>query len=351
MAKHFQIILIISFLITSFFSCKPKPAPKQEIDLSKGIFIINEGNFMSNNGEISFYNTASGELINNLYAKQNNNAVLGDVVQSMCIIDTLGLISVNNSRKIEIVDIKKFKHINTITDISYPRYIIPVRKNICYITNGKNSGEVCVIDVSAKKIIKRIPAGSNPENLLLLNNKVFVANGAWGHDSTITVINAETDEIITTTSVGDGTTDLVSSTNNNLWILCQGKSIYDYPTETASQLVCINPETYEIIERINIGITGDDYYPVRLASDKKNGLIYYLEKSGVYKLSINNPQQKELFITGSYYGLEVNQENGNIYVFNDNGFSGTGTMTIYNKSGNKISKPLKVGIGPNGAII
>lgn len=342
--------IIILLLLTFFLSCKPKPVPEQEIDISEGVFIVNEGNFMSNNGEISFYNTQTGEIINNLYALQNNNATLGDVVQSMCIIDTLALISVNNSKKVEIVNIKNFKHIHTITGLSYPRYIITVRENICYLTNGKNPGEIKVIDTDKKEVIKTITVGNQPENLLLSGNKVFVANGAWGHDSTVSIINPSTDELIETINVGDGATDLASDKNGNIWVLCQGKSAYDYPEETASQLVCINPDTYEIIIRVIIGITGDDYNPVRIASDKENGFIYYNERVGVYRININNPQEKEWFIIGSYYGLDINPENGDVYVFSDNGFTSAGSMSIYDKEGEKTHEPVKVGIGPNGVV-
>ena len=340
-----------TFLLLMFFiSCKPDVIPENDIDISKGVFVINEGNFMSNNGEISFYNTVTGELINSLFASQNNNAVLGDVVQSMCISDTLALISVNNSKKVEIVNLNNFKHIETLSGFSYPRHIISVRENICYLTNSKNPGDVKVIDTKSYEIIKTITVGTQAENLLLLDNKVFVTNGAWGHDSTISVINAQTDELIETITIGDGTTDLVSDKNENLWILCQGKSAYDYPEETASQLVCINPNTLEIIERVTIGVTGDDFHPVRLASDKENGYIYYVEGIGVYRINIDYPQTKEWFIMGSYYGLEINPENGDVYVFYDSGFTGAGTMTIYNSDGNIIQDLIKVGIGPNGAI-
>ncbi|MCD4794536.1 MAG: YncE family protein [Bacteroidales bacterium] len=341
------LLIIISSLIILFSSCKPKPVPEQEIDISEGVFIVNEGNFMSNNGEISFYNTQTGEIINNLYALQNNNAVLGDVVQSMCISDTLALISVNNSKKIEIVNIKDFKHVHTITGLSYPRYIITVRENICYLTNGKNPGEIKVIDTDKKEVIKTITAGNQPENLLLSGNKVFVANGAWGHDSTVSIINPSTDELIETINVGDGATDLASDKNGNIWVLCQGKSAYDYPEETASQLVCINPDTYEIIERVNIGITGDNFHPVRIASDKENGYIYYNERVGVYRININNPHHKEWFSMLLYYGLEVNPVNGNVYMFSDKGFTEAGTMDIYNKEGEKLQELVKVGVGPN----
>ena len=344
--KHsiFYIAVII------FASCKPETLPEKLIDFSKGAFIINEGNFMSNNGEISFYNTETGELINNIYSKQNNEASLGDVVQSMCFSDTLALISVNNSKKVEIVNAQNFKHVSTILGLIYPRYIIPVKENISALTNGKNPGEVCFINASQNKVVKRLTVGNEPENLLLANNKIFVANGAWGHDSTISIINANTYELIKTMSVGDGATDLVSDKNGNIWVLCQGKSKYDFGEDTPSKLVCINPENYDIIEEVTIGIMGDDFYPVRIATDINEDYIYYIEQTGVYRININNPQHKEWFIIGSYYGLEINHDNGNVYVFSDNGFTGSGTMTIYNNNGSKISEALKVGIGCNGAI-
>jgi DNA-binding beta-propeller fold protein YncE len=341
---------LIPLLFVGFASCKPKPNPINTVDLSKGVFIINEGNFMSNNGEISFYNTDTGELTNNLFAAQNNNAVIGDVVQSMCISDSIALISVNNSKKIEIVDVKDFKHITTLSGFSYPRYIINVRENIFYLTNGKNPGEVKVIDTEKKEVVKTITVGNQRENLLLFSNKVFVADGAWGHDSTISIINATNDELIETIAVGDGATDLAADKNGNIWILCQGKSAYDYPEETESQLVCINTERLEIIERVTIGVVGDNYHPKRIASDIKTGYIYYVEHDGVYKMHTDSPHTNYRFIIGTFYGLELNSESGDVYVFNDNGFTSSGTMTVYNSEGQTIIPALRTGIGPNGAI-
>jgi len=346
--NNLQLTIIVSLLFIFFISCKPEPIPEQTIDLSKGFFVVNEGNFMANNGEISFYNTETGELTNNIYSKLNNEAVLGDVVQAMCISGDFALISVNNSKKIELVDVDNFKHVSTITDVAYPRYIIPVKENICALTNGKNPGEVCIIDISKKAITKRINVGAEPENLLLANNKIFVANGAWGHDSTVSIIDAQTLELTKTIVVGDGATDLVSDKNGNIWVLCQGKAEYDAGEDTPSKLVCVNPDTYDIIEEVTIGITGDDFYPTRIASYLNEDYIYYIEQTGVYRININNPQEKEWFIIGSYYGLEINPGNGDVYVFFNNGFTSAGTMTIYDKTGKKLSEPLKVGIGCSG---
>jgi DNA-binding beta-propeller fold protein YncE len=331
-------------------SCKPDIMIPEKIDLSKGVFIINEGNFMSNNGEIGFYDPNNGKMVNHLFALQNNEAVLGDIVQSMCISDSLGLIVVNNSKKLEIVNINTFKHIQIISGLSYPRYIIPIRDNICYLSNGYNPGQILVINTLNFKITDTINVGNEPENLILYGNKVFVANGAWGHDSTVSVIDAQSDQLLQTLNIGDGATDLVIDKLNRVWVLCQGKTEFENPMDTPSKLVCFNTENYEIIYSIEIGNTGDLFYPVRIAVNPEKDRIYYIEKEGVFSMNILLPETQELLIPGNFYGMEIHPQNGDIYVFSNAGFNGSGSLSIYNSKGEKMIQNIETGIGPNGAV-
>ncbi len=340
-------LFINSFI---YLSCKTEINIHEEIDLSTGAFIVNEGNFMSNNGEISFYNTATGEITNNLYARQNNNLVLGDVVQSFCITDSYGLIAVNNSQKVVVVELNNFKHYYTFQGIYYPRYIIPVRHDICYLSNGKSPGKVFVLDLLNKKIIDTLNVGNEPENMLLFNNKVYVTNGAWGHDSTLTIINAVNDDVISTLTIGDGACDLVVDNLDRIWVLCQGKTLYDFSSETPSTLVCFNPVNNEIIMQIPIGVRNDYFYPVRLTLNPQKTILYYIEHNGVYKMSIDDPYNHQLIIPGVFYSLEVNPADGNLYLFSDNAFNGPGTLSVYTPSATPVHLNIKTGIGPNAAV-
>jgi hypothetical protein len=53
-------------------------------------------------------------------------------------------------------------------------------------------------------------------------------------------------------------------------------------------------------------------------------------------------------ISGSYYGIEVNPSDGNIYVFESTNFTGNGKMKIFGEDGSAVAEGV-VGIGPNGA--
>ena len=77
-----------------------------------GYFVTNEGNFGTGNGSIS-YVSENGNVENNIFS-QINSFQLGDVVQSMNIIDEKAYIVVNNSSKIEVANIDSMNSIATI---------------------------------------------------------------------------------------------------------------------------------------------------------------------------------------------------------------------------------------------
>ena len=72
-------------LFTSCVKDKPNEQLQPEVSLGNGakVYIINEGNYGSNNASVSLYEAESGNVIQDIYKTQNNNTALGDVCQSM----------------------------------------------------------------------------------------------------------------------------------------------------------------------------------------------------------------------------------------------------------------------------
>jgi hypothetical protein len=317
---------------------------------AKGVYIVNEGSYNANNGSISFLDTDSNKIINNLFEAANNRPV-GDILQSFAVVnDSLGFAVVNNSAKIEIVRLSDFSVITDPITITYPRYFIQADPSKGYVSAGSFQGYLYIIDLNNFEMTDSIKVGGGPENMILYNNKVYVANsGGWGSDSTISVVSILNDEVTDTFHTADCPVDLVSDINDNLWVYCKGYTNYT-DIETEAFIQEIDVETGNIIWQSKVGMALDySFTPAKCAASPDRSKIYYIRPDGIYQIDAGNPSiAAEPIIPGNFYGLDVNPVDGNIYVF-ESSFSGNGNMKIFNPSGTKLSEAM-VGIGPNGAV-
>ncbi len=115
--KYIPLLLFLT-VITSCDTAEKFSDPADNKFLrSRGIFIVNEGNFMSGNGSVSFYSTDSVKIFNDLFFLTNNRP-LGDVPNSVTLFRDKAFIVVNNSGKIEITEAGTLKSIATIKGLA-----------------------------------------------------------------------------------------------------------------------------------------------------------------------------------------------------------------------------------------
>ena len=69
---------------------------------STGVFIVNEGQYPSGAGTVSFFNRSTKALSNDIFQTVNGRP-LGDEAQSMTIYSGKGYIVVNNAQCVEVV--------------------------------------------------------------------------------------------------------------------------------------------------------------------------------------------------------------------------------------------------------
>ena len=348
-----NLLFLLSIFVFILISCDDD---NNELikNISNGMLISNEGLFNNGDGSISYFNIDSSLMMNDIFIKTNERS-LGDVVQSVSIANKRAYIVVNNSQKVEVIDLKDFKSIATLTGLSYPKYFIQVSDLYGYISNGNFEGKVFVVNLENVEITDSINVGYGPEVMAKSGDYVYVANsGGWSFDSTISVINISANSVIKTIEVADIPVDIVIDFNGDIWVLCKGKVVYDFATfdvieETASKLIQVSASDYSIINEITIGQTGDFYNPSKLAISKDKKVLYYTEIDGLYSINCENPNSSPILICPkSLTGLEIDPENGIIYGFTSPSYTISGFMYRYKNDGGLIDS-FAVGIGPNGA--
>ena len=334
MIKNNFLIILLSVLVLA--SCQNDSIrPNVPIGLyENGYFVTNEGNFGTGNGSLSFIDDR-GSVSNNIFA-QTNSFSLGDVVQSMEIINEKAYIVVNNSSKVEVANIDSMDYITTIVGLSSPRYILQVSDNKAYVSDW-GIGGLQVIDLNTNSIISTISTGQGPEKMLIKDNKVFVCNvGGFGLDNTVSVIDTENDVLITNINVGDKPNSIVEDANGNIWVLAGGNTEYDanwnVVAETPGELTTINSETNNVDGSVVFEV-GD--HPKDLIIDDNGTTLYFSNGSwskSVYSFNIyNNMLSENPIINKSFYSLGYNDnhiygtdvkdyvQNGWTYKFNTNG--------------------------------
>ncbi|NJK87815.1 MAG: hypothetical protein HC906_19470 [Bacteroidales bacterium] len=168
---------------------------------------------------------------------------------------------------------------------------------------------IYVVNLSNFTVIDSIATGKGPEKMVRLNNKVYLANsGGWGLDSTISVIDIHSNEIIETINVGHVPVDLLLDGDNNLWVQCKGYAMYsweppyDLISETEAKIVKINTSSNKVIWSTVIGKASDFMFtPINLSIDFNGRFVYFLMQQGIYKMDktapnfLHNRLLKEIF--------------------------------------------------------
>ncbi len=196
--KNSNLVLgVLLIASTLFISCQDEDTPPDDVDYRYGVFVINEGLFQSGTGTITYLNRDGSGKKDKIFQIANNLIPLGNIVQSATIVDDMVYIAVNNANKIEVVGLKSFQSYQTIENINTPRYIVYDGIDKIYVSCWDNT--VKIINTEGLESIGQIDVGTGPEKMLLVDQKLWVLNqGGFDYDSTISIIDVTTDQLIHT---------------------------------------------------------------------------------------------------------------------------------------------------------
>lgn len=348
----FRLLLPCSCLLLA--SCMdgyaPSPTP---VDLygSRGVFVVNEGNFLYGNSSLCYYDYETKTVINDIFYMANA-VPLGDVAYSMHIHHGRGYIVVNNSGCIHAVDANTLELRGTITGLVSPRKILFLNSTLGLVSDLYGRA-VAIVDFEAMRVVGSIPTGSpllpfhqhGTEDLVRIGGSIY--SNSWSFDSILLVIDAESLTVVDTISVGIQPLSLVADGNNMLWVLNDG----GYPGNPfgyeSPSLMRINPNTRAIELQLGFpkgtAVSGLDLNPA--------GDTLYILARHVYAMGIDSPQLPAQPLIPSngrnLKALGVDPVDGRLLVADAMDFMSEGKVYVYSPTGLAIDT-FGVGIIPGG---
>jgi DNA-binding beta-propeller fold protein YncE len=329
MNKILKFILLVLIII----SCSKIPdATESGVISGNGVFILNEGNFMSGNGSLSFYSYDSSKVINDLFYSVNGRP-LGDVPNSLVIYNTRIYIVVNNSGKIEIVDNSTLESKATIKGLISPRNISILNDQKAYITS-LYSDSLAIINIPGNTISGYINLRRTSEAISIVGNEAFIAN--WTGGKEIMVVNTQNDKVVDSIQVGMEPESMVIDKNKKLWVLCNG----GWAKQTPAEIAVINTTTHKVEKKFIFPTVQAS--PVCLQIDGTGDNLYYID-GGVRKMSIGsaNLPSNPFIAQGAgeyFYKIAINPDDSDVFITDAADFMHPGYLLLYKYDGSFVSR-------------
>lgn len=206
----------------------------------KGFYLLNEGNMGSNKATLDYYNFATGIYTKNIYAERNPTVPkeMGDVGNDIGIYGGKLWAVINVSNKVEVMDAETAVRIGQI-EIPNCRFI-KFHQGYAYVTsyagpvvidpNYEQLGYVAKINTATLEVVGRCLVGFQPDELEIVNGKIYVANSGGymgagstdGYERTVSVIDIATFKEEKRIDVAYNLERIKADSRGDLWVSSRG---------------------------------------------------------------------------------------------------------------------------------
>ncbi len=322
------------------------PTEEEYFDFSRtgrGLFIVNEGNFMYGNASLSYYDIESHKIENNVFSRANGIS-LGDVAQHMLIYNGKGYLVVNNSGIVFVVDVNTFKVKGVIDGLLSPRFIYPTKDGRGYITD-LYSGSISVFDLSNYVKKETIPTGGHfsTEQIVSIEGELFVT--CWSYDNTLLVVDPYSNGIIDSIKVPFQPKSMVVDIHNKIWLISDG-SYQDGDMLSSLPVVSrINPSSRSVEFSFEFEGGGS---PASISINGSRDTVYFIN-NGVMAYDVNNetgtPIPLIVLPDALLYDVAVDPVTSDIYVADAIDYVQPGVIYRYTAKGAPVDT-FRVGVIP-----
>ena len=240
----------------------------------QGFYLLNEGNMGNNKASLDHYDYSTGVYTRNIYGERNPFEVkdLGDVGKDLKIYGNKLWAVINCSNYVEVMDVSTAKHIAKIA-VPNCRYLA-FKDGYAYVSAyagpvkidpDARIGMVVKIDTADLKIVDSCIVGYQPEEIAIVDDKMYVANSGGyrvpNYDRTVSVIDIPSFEETHKIDVDINLHRIVPDRYGKLYVSSRG----DYYGQHSKTYV-IDVKTEEVHETIdnlpnsNMTLCGDSLY-------------------------------------------------------------------------------------------
>lgn len=206
--------------------------------------------------------------------------------------------------------------------------------------NSPDSYIAVVESLNGGEISQKIPVSSRPEGMFMVGNQLLVACTAG---QKLDVISLNTDEKTKSLEVAGRPTGFFEAEGRLYLFARDGENVFFHE---------INKSSVEVIGTVTVNL------PLSTSNFALmgNGEMLIITSTGwpdyndaIARVSLSNGQvlNASVFTGSGLYGIGFHKDRGEIYVADNNGFQGNGTVIILNKEGQQ-QKTFVAGRGPSG---
>lgn len=352
MKNLYKFQFIFAFIALTFSSCVEDKESTPYVPGTDGFQLNSYGQFGKPNTTTilgaSIFSEDSIVVSAQAYQDQNGDRV-GGHVEGFISNGDITVITSNNTDQIIISETKTLKKRFVISEgISTPRYAT-FNGNYAYVTQWGpiqadytyNDPKVHVVNLSTGTIEESFSVGSNPEGIIVHNNKILVAAS---NTTMVEIYSASDYSKLGSIDVGVHPQHFISQ-NDEIWVsLCNGYNPDYSPRWDTDKLgiAKVDAENNTLITFVNYPkITNDGH----IASTTNSSEILAVGSGEVALINTSSKNVESLIEEASITGVAQNPSSKDIYVAITPDYSNPGLCKIYSETGVEKAE-ITAGINP-----
>lgn len=356
------IYILLAVLAVALSGCRnedivfiPEEVPTTQPEYTDvdGFYLLCEGNINSNKASLDWFDARTGKYNRNIFPKANPYEVkeMGDVGNDLGIYGSKLYVVVNISNKVLVLDKRTAKKLGQI-DIPNCRFV-KFHKGYAYITSYagpvqmdpdyKQKGYVAKIDTATMKEVDRCIVGFQPDQLDIVNGKIYVANSGGylmpNYENTLSVIDVATFKEERRIPIAINLGLCKADRHGVLWVVSRG----DY-YEVPSRLYAYDTRKDRIVKTFDVPVSsfwldGDLLYVVStqwsyitMSNEVTYAVIDVNKMEVLTRNFITDGTEKQIKIP---YGIAVNPATKDIYVTDAKDYITPGRLYCFGQDGKK----------------